>query len=170
MEQPFPLAYFITFTTYGTRLHGDPRGSVDFQHNQVGEPGVEPNPMRHAARTRLLRHAPIMLDEDHRRSVLATIERVARIRGWHLVTVNVRTNHVHLVIQADRPPEVVMTSLKSWATRDLLTSGLVTRGTVVWTQHGSTRYLWDEHAIELAALYVRDGQGFDLPSSTRPIG
>jgi hypothetical protein len=23
----YPLAYFITFTTYGTWLHGDPRGS-----------------------------------------------------------------------------------------------------------------------------------------------
>ncbi|MCH8164939.1 MAG: hypothetical protein IH889_04955 [Planctomycetes bacterium] len=24
-----PLAYHITFGTYGTRLHGDPRGTVD---------------------------------------------------------------------------------------------------------------------------------------------
>jgi hypothetical protein len=29
-----PLAYFITFTTYGTWLHGNGAGSVDPAHNQ----------------------------------------------------------------------------------------------------------------------------------------
>ena len=33
-----PLAYHITFGTYGTRLHGNERGSVDRAHNAPGEP------------------------------------------------------------------------------------------------------------------------------------
>ena len=35
---PWPLAYFLTWTTYGTRLYGDRRGSVDRAHNQRGTP------------------------------------------------------------------------------------------------------------------------------------
>jgi hypothetical protein len=30
-----PLAFFITFTTYGAWLHGQAPGSVDREHNQV---------------------------------------------------------------------------------------------------------------------------------------
>ena len=33
-----PLAYLITFRTYGTWLHGDARGSVDREHNVFGTP------------------------------------------------------------------------------------------------------------------------------------
>ena len=38
-----PLAYFITFTTYGTHLHGSAKGSVDLEHNIYGTPLVERN-------------------------------------------------------------------------------------------------------------------------------
>jgi hypothetical protein len=33
-----PLAYHITFGTYGTRLHGDERGTVDRAMNKPGDP------------------------------------------------------------------------------------------------------------------------------------
>ena len=32
------LAFHITWGTYGTRLHGDPRGTVDRNHNHFGDP------------------------------------------------------------------------------------------------------------------------------------
>ncbi|HUT29941.1 MAG TPA: hypothetical protein VMX13_09125 [Sedimentisphaerales bacterium] len=32
----YPLAYLITFSTYGAWLHGDNRGSVDKNHNSYG--------------------------------------------------------------------------------------------------------------------------------------
>jgi hypothetical protein len=35
-----PLAYHITFGTYGTRLHGDARGTVERARNVYGEPIV----------------------------------------------------------------------------------------------------------------------------------
>jgi hypothetical protein len=41
-----PLAYFITFTCYGTWLHGDERGSVDDEHNTPGTPVLDPDPER----------------------------------------------------------------------------------------------------------------------------
>ena len=36
-------SYFLTFTTYGTWLHGDTRGSVDREHNIVETPYLEPD-------------------------------------------------------------------------------------------------------------------------------
>src|SRR5438876_2474643 len=33
----YPLAYHITFGTYGMRLHGDARGTVDRRVNQPGD-------------------------------------------------------------------------------------------------------------------------------------
>ena len=38
MTKNRPLAYHITFGTYGTRLHGDERGTVDRSMNQPGDP------------------------------------------------------------------------------------------------------------------------------------
>jgi hypothetical protein len=38
MGADLPLAYFITFRSYGSWLHGDERGSVDRSHNQYGSP------------------------------------------------------------------------------------------------------------------------------------
>ena len=32
----FPLAYLITFHTYGSWLHGDAKGSVDREHSRYG--------------------------------------------------------------------------------------------------------------------------------------
>ena len=34
------LAYFLTWTTYGTWLHGSAKGSVEKQHNVFGTPLV----------------------------------------------------------------------------------------------------------------------------------
>ncbi|HEX9659180.1 MAG TPA: hypothetical protein VGA18_02730, partial [Rhodothermales bacterium] len=43
-----PLAYLITFTTYGTWLHGDERGSVDPGHSIPGTPPLERDAHREA--------------------------------------------------------------------------------------------------------------------------
>ena len=42
------LAYFLTWTTYGTRLHGDQRGSIDAAHNTPGTDILLPDPSREA--------------------------------------------------------------------------------------------------------------------------
>jgi hypothetical protein len=38
-----PLAYFISFLTYGTWLHEDKRASIDRFHNRYLAPYVPPN-------------------------------------------------------------------------------------------------------------------------------
>ena len=158
-----PLAYFITWTCYGTWLHGDERGSVDLDHNIPGEPLVPTSASRLQREVQLLQAAPVRLNDSARRIVTKTIEDHCRIRRWEVLGLNVRTNHVHVVVTAgDCAPERVMNDFKVWATRRLREAGLFRHEDRIWTRHGSTRYLNDPAAIEAAVNYVRERQGADL--------
>lgn len=157
-----PHAYLLTWTTYGTWLPGDQRGSVDSQHNVYGEPYAPTDARRQGANARGLSQAPLRLDEGARQVVRETIVEHCAFRQWELVALNVRSNHVHLVVRSDQTPAATASRLKARATRVLRERGLVAAGRAVWTERGSGRYLWDEAAIRAAARYVLEGQGADL--------
>ena len=61
-DSGIPLGYLITFRTYGTWLHGDPRGSVDRFHNIYGTPKLPPSPIRQEYERRLMKMPPVKLD------------------------------------------------------------------------------------------------------------
>jgi len=158
-----PAGYLITFTTYGERLHGDPRGSVERIRRGGGAQSLEPDPTRERRERRNVRSAaPLRLDGKARAVVAATITEVARFKGWQLHTVNVRTNHVHVVVSGGEAPERMMNAFKAWATRRLREAGLFPESEEIWTRHGSTRYLWAERDIEQACLCVAEAQGEDI--------
>jgi len=156
------VAYFITYHTYGTWLHGDERGSVDDEHNAPGTAVLPGDPKRKKAASRQMTHWTVELDEARRAVVERTIREVAAQRGWTLHALNVRTNHVHVVVTANAPPEKVMNDFKAWSTRRMVEGGLFEQGHKVWGHHGSTKYLWDETSLEDACRYVVEGQGVDL--------
>jgi REP element-mobilizing transposase RayT len=153
------LAYFITFTTYGTWLHGRAPGSVDRQHNLPGTPFLPPDARREGAMRSAMRQEPYVLDDVRRQVVLRTIQEVAAHRGWKLWAVHVRSTHVHVVIMAACRPEKVMMDLKAWCSRRLREGCQETADQDRWTQHGSTRYLNDENSFHAAVNYVLDCQG-----------
>ena len=93
MDQP--LAYFITWTTYGTWLHGDERGS--FARGKGYEPASE---RRRLAAEALMTDDPVRLTPDQRAAVEAAIIDHCTSQGWDLHACNVRTNHVHVVVSA----------------------------------------------------------------------
>jgi REP element-mobilizing transposase RayT len=154
-----PLAYFITFSTYGTWLHGESPGSVDHEHNQFGRPWLEPNPDQVAAIQRRMTQAPYLLDESRRVVVRDAIVEECRFRGWNLLALHVRTNHVHFVVTADRNPEFVMRLCKAHASKRLNEAELDHPDRKRWTAHGSTKYLWHDDAVAAAVEYTLDCQG-----------
>ncbi|MFN3167987.1 MAG: class I tRNA ligase family protein [Phycisphaeraceae bacterium] len=158
-------SYLITFTTYGTWLHGTEKGSVDSEHNLPGTPYLVENEARQAFEQEQLKHPPVVLEHAARICVRDTIQEVCRHRGWKLAACHVRTNHVHAVVSADAKPERVMNDFKSYATRRLNEAGLHEPGDKTWTRHGSTRYLNDESAFDAARKYVLEEQGEDLGST-----
>jgi REP element-mobilizing transposase RayT len=156
-----PLAYFLTFHTYGTWLHGDDRGSVDREHNQPGTPCLPPNEQRRRRAAGALQHAPLTLGEGARALVERTVLEVAEYRGWTVHTLAVRSNHVHVIVSAPERPEPVMNAFKSWSTRRLVEAGLLPPHTRAWVRHGSTGYLWKPVELRAACKYVAYGQGAD---------
>ena len=152
-----PLAYLITFTSYGSRFHGDPDGSVDRSHNLWQAPMLEANPRRARFERHLLRDDPTTLSSLERQLVLESIQQHAARRGWTLHAVHVRSNHVHIVVESDLTPEKAMTQLKAYASRALNRSGRRRRKR--WSHHGSTVYLWDPRHVDAAVDYVVQQQG-----------
>ena len=158
-----PLAYFLTFTTYGSWLHGNERGSSDIDNNRFGAPQLTGDEARERRAYENLKRPPYTLeDADRRRVVRDTIAGVCDHRGWHLRVVHVRTTHVHVVVSATEVPERVLTDFKTYATRQLRAEGLADADARVWTHHGSTLFLYNDDSVREASEYVHDRQGAPL--------
>jgi len=153
------LRYFITFTCYGARLHGDEMGSVDRDHNQVGGRLLEPDADRVMWERREMVQDPYLLDETGRAVVLAAIRKHAKYRKWNLLAAHVRSNHVHIVVDAEARPEKIMTEFKSYASRELNQLPGERSDRKRWARHGSTRWLWKDEEVKRAMQYVVDEQG-----------
>ena len=155
------LAYHITWTTYGTWLPGDVRGWV-----QWGEWGVKPPDAgkERDARERMV-ESVVVLTEEQRAVVEHTIRDHCRIRGWMLHALNARSNHIHVVVTADRDPDEVMKQLKAWCSRKLSdVAGLVRAvgkkaGRRHWfTEGGDKKRIDTEEYLENAITYVAERQ------------
>jgi REP element-mobilizing transposase RayT len=154
-----PLAYFITFTTYGTWLHGRASGSVDREHNEPGAPFLPADAEKEYVERGHLRQPEYRLDAERRDIVLRTIVEVAKHRGWTLWAVHVRSNHVHMIVSAPARPEKIMADCKVWVSRRLREAFGEDADRDRWTQDGSTIYLWTSEALAEKIAYVADGQG-----------
>ena len=153
------MAYFISFRTYGTWLHGDERGSVDRVHNQYGTPFLPPDEDWHRQDEQLLEHTPVVLTQDQRRTVELAIRETCVTRNWILRALNVRTNHVHVVVSTNtRRPELALNAFKTKATRRLRRLGYWPHTHSPWSDKGSKRYLWTEAGVHNAINYVLNGQ------------
>jgi REP element-mobilizing transposase RayT len=159
-----PLAYFISFRSYGTWLHGDKRGSIDRFHNCYGAPRLRTNKTWQRHNRKQLKAKPFILAARERGSVEAAIRLTCSIRKWHLQAVNVRTNHVHTVVTANRQPALVLNAFKANATRQLREDKLWPHPFSPWADKGSKIRLWNERSVANAIDYVLNGQGNDLPN------
>ena len=159
-----PLAYFISFRTYGTWLHGDARGSIDRYNNRYKSPYLPANQnwLRHNKAQ--LKCKPLVLASKERKCVAKAITETCKIRKWLLQALNIRTNHVHTVVSASqKKPELVLNAFKANATRQLRQDGLWPHPFSPWADRGSKRRLWNEQSVASAIDYVLYCQGEDLP-------
>jgi REP element-mobilizing transposase RayT len=157
---PETLAVLLTWTTYGTWLHGDSRGSNDRKKNEP----LPTDPVREATARGFMNFPALTLDARMRRVARETIEEHCQFRGWELRALNVRTNHVHVVISGGGSGQKVIGALKSRVTRMLRQAGLVKADQPVWTaEGGNVRSLRHPDAVSAACDYVRNQQGAPLP-------
>ncbi len=162
-DTDIPLAYLITFRCYGTWLHGDERGSVDRYHNTYEEPFVPANEKWKSHNRLAFKGKAVKLDAKARAIVERAIRETCEIRNWRLAAINIRTNHVHLVVSASDKPGKMLNALKANATRMLRERKCWMEYHSPWVASGSKKFLWNERSIEQAIDYVVNGQGNKLP-------
>src|SRR5688500_5605251 len=92
-----PLAYHITVGTYGTRLHGDERGTIDRSMNEPGDPIIGADNGWHFLEENRLNFTPRVLTQEQMMTVEALIPRVCVRGGWDLHTCAAGPDHVHVI-------------------------------------------------------------------------
>jgi hypothetical protein len=85
-----PLAYFLTWTTYGTWLPGDERG----WHRKGAPEILPPNALFVETAQSQLKEPSFTLSATSRTLVEETIRRHCEIRGWPLHALNEESRHL----------------------------------------------------------------------------
>jgi len=155
----FPLAYLITWTTYGTWLPGDERGWLK-KGSAVIHP---PDPALHEAARQGMTEEAVVLSQPQRDLVGSVVVKHCDIRKWILHARNVRTNHVHVVVSAAIDGEEIRSQLKAWCSRRLSEqAGLSGQGDNGqrrwWTEKGDIKWIDDEEHLHNAIRYVNELQ------------
>ena len=145
------IAFFSTWTTYGSWLPGDGRG-------WCGRPGEVDWADTLRARLATLRMAndATTLDAGQRSLVEATVAAHCVFRGWVLHAVNCRSNHAHAVVTADRTLAIPREQFKAWCSRKLSEAGPARANW--WSERGWDEYLDDEEALAVVIDYVNERQ------------
>src|SRR5262249_26804305 len=156
-QMRYPLAWYLTWTTYGTWLHGDARGS----NSRSGY--VPPNPTIEAQERRLLTGEPVILSDTHRTVVKDAIVKECETQKWPVHAINVRTNHVRIVLSANRDGKFSRAHLKAIASaahsdhEHLPIAGSDGRRKW-WTEKGNIVEVETENDLDAVVVYVRELQ------------
>jgi REP element-mobilizing transposase RayT len=146
------IAFFSTWTTYGTWLPGDERGWF-----KRGEYAFLKNEIARYQASMKMTDTAITLDTVQRSIVEKTIIEHCLVRDWLLHAVNCRTNHVHVVVTApERPIEMPREQFKAWCTRKLKQMNRFRKEW--WTQRGWDVYIDNEDDLHEVIRYVVEGQ------------
>jgi len=143
------IAFFHTWTTYGTWLPGDARGWF------LSRRGLQPADIhRELSSAMHMTEKALRLTDAERAIVEQTITDHCKIRNWELFAVNCRTNHVHVVVAANRELPVVREEFKAWCTRKLKAAAGVARKKW-WTERGWDEYIDDDEGLTATIDYVQ---------------
>ena len=106
------MPYLLTFSTYGSYLPGDSRGSTD---RHIGCREAEPRLEDHVRKTMIETRFPL---EPVSRQAGCTGRHRGALRAKRMVVGRPQT-HLHIVVDADVAPERILQACKAYATRAL---------------------------------------------------
>ena len=156
---PARTTWHLTFGTYGTRLHGDDRPTVDRERNQRGQAFVESDPGRVAAARSRMRGDPVYLAATQRAVVEAVVPDICARGGWtyRLCAAPDDEDHVHVLLDA-RPeidPDAILKWLKRWLGEELTKRWGEPIGGTWWAKSGSKRPVKSDEYLHNVFDYVR---------------
>jgi REP element-mobilizing transposase RayT len=159
MRNDDPIAFFLTWSTYGTWLPGDARGWVEYQHGSK-----LPDPMLELESRARMTEDACRLAVHERDRVQKQIAETCKHKQWLLHAVNCRTNHVHVVLSSLAHPKTIREQLKAWCTRRLneqqAEAGIpeAERRSSWWAGRGSIRWIFRDSDLAAAIDYVLNQQ------------
>ena len=109
-----PLGYFLSWGTYGTRLHGDPRGTVDRTNTTRGDPVLGPDEERWEHERGQMKFPPVVLMREQRLFAEELIPTICERGLWTYHTCAVAPDHVHVVLTSEHEPRTIRRILKRW--------------------------------------------------------
>jgi REP element-mobilizing transposase RayT len=161
---PDPIAFFFTWSNYGTWLPGDERGWVEYRRGwQLADP------IRLLEAQMLQTEDACILSLDERAVVNRAIADHCKFRGWQLHAVNCRSNHCHVVTGAHAKPDKMRVQFKAWGTRRLKEHAQEHKHRSPealrrssrrqwWAERGSNRWIYRLNELSNVVDYVLDGQ------------
>lgn len=138
-----PLAYHITWGTYGTRLHGDPRGTVDRTRNQYETPFIELDQHRWEQMKENLKYPPVLLTYEQMVFIESRIPELCQQGCWRYHVCAAGPDHVHNVIASPSDPDTIRRLLKRWMTQAMNSRWKCP--SPWWAECGSIRWIGDEN-------------------------
>jgi REP element-mobilizing transposase RayT len=155
MRDHYPLAYHITFGTYGTRPHGDERGTVDRAMNRPGDPIIGKDEAWERMELNKLRFPPRVFTHEQMVVVESLVEAVCARGGWTPHTWASGPDHVHAVLGASAEGDAVRKWFKRWLGQSLAARYPLRAGETFWADGGSVKWVWTDDYLARAVDYVR---------------
>lgn len=149
-----PLGYFLSWGTYGTRLHGDPRGTVDRTETGHRDPILGPDEQRWEYEREMMRFAPVILTRERRLFAESTIPEICERGLWTYHTCAVAPDHVHVILTSDHEPKTIRRIIKRWLGQSLSERWPPDAGATWWAECGSVKWLVDPSYFENACGHV----------------
>ncbi len=152
--------WHITFGTYGKRMHGDDKPTVDRTHNRFGTAFLAPDYQRSRAE-RLVMGAPeVRFAFEQRVFLEAQIPVICARGGWRYILCAAGVDHIHTLLGVD--PAVHGKQTRTWFKR-WITEALDTRWRAVkrtdgmswFCEGGSTLAVHDDEYFGNAYRYIR---------------
>ena len=147
------VTVMLTWTTYGTWLPGDTRG---WEKRDNG-PQMPNASLEEWCRRQMISDA-VLLQHHDRKCVESACQSHCDHRGWRLLAVNARTNHVHVVAVVDVNPQKARDQLKANCTQALRKQSEPLIRDRTWTRGGDCHVLESDDAVTAAVKYVVEGQ------------
>ncbi|MBT3200740.1 MAG: hypothetical protein HN350_12580 [Phycisphaerales bacterium] len=151
-----PLAYHITFGTYGSRLHGDPRGTVDRRQKSYGQPIVIHSEYRVQMATDQMKRQPILLTTDQCVFAQKEIEDICERGQWEFIQTACAPSHVHVLLASHREPKAIRRWLKRWLGESMSACWALPDGQSWWAMGGSIKCVWDKEYLQNVEQYIRE--------------
>jgi REP element-mobilizing transposase RayT len=149
-------SWHITWGTYGARLHGGFRPTVDRDHNQRGEPFIYRDKHREDSEESILNFPARLLTTEQRSFAEECIPSICTRGGWENRICAAGPDHVHVLcdIASAIHGERVRRLLKRWLGEALSKNWPTAEGQTWWAEEGFN-IVKDEAYLNNVFDYIR---------------